>query len=109
LGIGALGPLGLELRVLFLEGVGDVLEEDQPEDDVLVLSGVHAAAESVGHLPELGFVADGGGGVGRSAGVLPGLRHGLPHTFSHRARIGTAKSASPKPALASPSYRTIPA
>ncbi len=53
--------LGLELGVLLLEGVGDVLEEDQAEDDVLVLGGVHAAAQRVGHLPELGFVADGGG------------------------------------------------
>ena len=31
-----------------LEGVGDVLEEDQAEDDVLVLGGVHVAAELVG-------------------------------------------------------------
>jgi len=47
--------------VLLLEGVGDVLEEQQAERDVLVLGGVHAAAQGVGHLPELGFVADGGG------------------------------------------------
>ena len=53
LGVGALRLLGFELRVLLLEGVGDVLEEDQAEDDVLVLGGVHAAAERVGHLPEL--------------------------------------------------------
>jgi len=48
--------------VQLLEGVGDVLEEDQVEDDVLVLGGVHAAAQGVGHLPELGFVADIGRG-----------------------------------------------
>ena len=60
--------LGFELRVLLLEGVGDVLEEDQAEDDVLVLGGVHAAAQRVGHLPELGLVADvGGRAVIRSA------------------------------------------
>ena len=59
LGVGALRLLGDELRVLLLEGVGDVLEEDQAEDDVLVLGGVHAAAQRVGHLPELGLVADG--------------------------------------------------
>ena len=52
----------IELGVLLLEGVGDVLEEDQAEDDVLVLGGVHAAAQRVGHLPELGFVADVGSG-----------------------------------------------
>ena len=37
-----------------LEGIGDVLEEDQPEDDMLVFGGVHGAAQGVGHLPELG-------------------------------------------------------
>ena len=41
--VGALVTLGLQLGVGLLEGVGDVLEEDQPEDDVLVLGGVHAA------------------------------------------------------------------
>ena len=49
--------------MLLLEGVGDVLEEHQAEHDVLVLGGVHAAAQRVGHLPELRFVADGGGCV----------------------------------------------
>ena len=34
-----------------LEGVGDVLEEDQTEHDVLVLGGVQAAAQGVGHAP----------------------------------------------------------
>jgi hypothetical protein len=63
-GVGALRLLGDQPGVLFLEGVGDVLEEDQSEHDVLVLGGVHAAAQRVGHLPELGFVAEGGGGVG---------------------------------------------
>jgi len=60
-GIGTLRLLGDELGVLLLEGVGDVLQEDQAEDDVLVLGGVHRAAQGVGHLPELGFVADGDG------------------------------------------------
>ena len=36
-----------------LEGVGDVLEEDQPEHDVLVLGGVHVPAELVCGGPEL--------------------------------------------------------
>ena len=67
-GVGALSFLGFERGVLLLEGVGDVLEEDQAEDDVLVLGGVHVAAQGVGHLPELGFVADGGGGGGFLAG-----------------------------------------
>ena len=62
--VGALVGLGLELSVCLLEGVGDVLEEDQPEHDVLVLGGVHAAAQRVGHLPELGLVAGGDAVVG---------------------------------------------
>ena len=43
--------LGLQLGVLLLEGVGDVLEEDQAEDDVLVLGGVHVGAQHVGGVP----------------------------------------------------------
>ncbi len=46
-------PLGLQLGVLLLEGVGDVLEEDQPEDDVLVLTRIHRAAQRVRSRPEL--------------------------------------------------------
>ena len=63
-----------QLRVGFLEGVGDVLEEYEAEDDVLVLGGVHAAAEGVGHAPELGAVVEGLAGVGASGGhgVSPG-------------------------------------
>jgi hypothetical protein len=53
--------LGLKLRVLGLEGVGDVLEEDQAEDNVFVLGGVHAAAQGIGHPPQLGLIADVGG------------------------------------------------
>ena len=34
------------------EGVGHVLEEDQAEDEVLVLGGVHRAAQLVGGLPQ---------------------------------------------------------
>ena len=63
---GVLAPLGEHLGAVLLEGVGDVLEEDETEDDVLVLGGVHAAAQGVGHAPQLGAVA--GGAVG------PGLR-----------------------------------
>ena len=73
LGVGALGPLRFELRVLRFEGVLDVREEDPPEDDVLVLRRVHVVAERVGGGPELGFEAGVGGGAG-----FPGLalRHG---------------------------------
>ena len=44
--------------MLRLEGVGDVLEEDQAEDDVLVLGRVHVVAERVGGRPELGLEAE---------------------------------------------------
>jgi len=44
-------PLGLQHFVLRLEGIGDVLQEDQAKDDVLVLGGVHAAAQRIGHPP----------------------------------------------------------
>ena len=42
--IGAALRVGDQHRVLFFEGVRDVLEEDQAKDDVLVLRGVHRAA-----------------------------------------------------------------
>jgi hypothetical protein len=61
--IGAGLSVGFELGVLGFEGVGDVLEEDQAEDDVLVLGGVHVVAQRVGGFPELGFVAEGGGSL----------------------------------------------
>ena len=44
--------------MFLLEGVRDVLEEDQAKDDVLVLGGVHAATQRVGGLPELLLEAD---------------------------------------------------
>ena len=39
----------------FLDGVGDVFEEDEAEDDVLVFRRVHVVAELVGGKPELGL------------------------------------------------------
>ena len=50
--------------VVFLEGVGDVFEEDEAEDDVLVFRRVHVVTELVGGEPELGLEAEVGGGVG---------------------------------------------
>jgi len=47
LGVGALVDLGLEVGAGLLEGIQDVLEEDETEHDVLVLGGVHVAAQSV--------------------------------------------------------------
>ena len=55
LGVGARvrGGLRHQGRVLLLEGVANVLEEDEAEDHVLVLGGVHVVAEGVGHLPQV--------------------------------------------------------
>jgi hypothetical protein len=82
LGVSALGLLGQQRGVLLLEGVGDVLQEQQAEADVLVLGGVHAAAQGIGHLPELGFVADVGGGRALRLGHFLARGHRLPQ-LSH--------------------------
>ena len=63
--------------MLFLEGVGDVFEEDQAEDDVLVLGGVHVAAQLVGGLPELLLEAEIG-----AVGLLFGRRRGPSHKLN---------------------------
>ena len=76
-----LGPLGFQAGVRFLESVRDVLQEDEPEDYMLVLGGIHAAAEGVGHLPEFGFIAGGStpaAGLGvRAAFVVLGRPRGI--------------------------------
>ena len=54
-GAGAFAFAGLEFGVQNLEGVGDVLEEDEAEHHVLVLGGVDVLAQLVGGLPELLF------------------------------------------------------
>jgi hypothetical protein len=54
-GVGTLRLLRFELGVLRLECVGNVLEKNQAEDDVLVLRRVHVIAERIRHAPELRF------------------------------------------------------
>src|SRR4030095_7493775 len=51
---------------------------DKAEDDMLLLTHVHAATQTVGHLPEFGLVAGGGGGVVRDGCVLLHVWHMLP-------------------------------
>ena len=46
-------PFGFQFLVEFLEGVGDVFQEDEGEDDVLVFCGVDVASEGIGSSPEL--------------------------------------------------------
>ena len=49
----SLVDFGFQFLVEFLEGIGDVLEEDEGEDDVLVFCGVDVASEGIGSSPEL--------------------------------------------------------
>ena len=44
-----------DLFALRGEGIGDVFEEDEAEDDVFVVGGVQLGAEFVGGFPEVGF------------------------------------------------------
>ncbi len=46
------GEFPLQLVEAFIEGVGDVLEEDEAEDDMLVFSGIHVRPQLVGSRPE---------------------------------------------------------
>ena len=54
-GVGAHVCFADQLGVQALEGVGDVAQEDQAEDDVFVFGGVDVFAQFVGRFPELGF------------------------------------------------------
>ena len=49
-----------KLVVQFFEGVGDIFQEDQAEDDVLVFRRIHVVAELVCGEPKFGLKADGG-------------------------------------------------
>jgi len=43
---------GLQLGAALLEGVGDVLQEDQAQHDVHVVAGVDIGAQAVGRVPQ---------------------------------------------------------
>ena len=43
-----------------LERIGNVLEEDQAENHMLVFCGVHGATQGVRHRPQLGLMAGDG-------------------------------------------------
>jgi hypothetical protein len=53
--VGAQRPLCFQPGALFLEGVGDVLEEDQAKHHVLVFGCVHVGTQHVSGLPQLPF------------------------------------------------------
>jgi hypothetical protein len=71
--------------VFGLEGSGDVLEEDQPQDDVLVIGGLEVLAELVGRQEQLSLEAEVGPAVSFGCllgGFLPGTS--LGHIFAHQ-------------------------
>ena len=45
-------------RPLCLESIRNVFEEDEPQGDVLVVGGLHVAAELIGRRPELRLEAE---------------------------------------------------
>ncbi len=47
-----------------LEGIGDVFQEDQPEGDMLVVAGLHVAAQFVGGLEQFGLETEVSGRIG---------------------------------------------
>jgi hypothetical protein len=49
-----------ELGAVFLKGIGDVFEEDETGNDVLVFRSFHVVLQLVGGEPELCLKADGG-------------------------------------------------
>ena len=84
LGVGIL--IRQQSLISSLEGVRDVFQEDQAEDDVLVFRRVHVVAELVGGSPELGFEAEVGGAGTRGRG---GFR------FGHGGWLKTAGGMPP--------------
>jgi len=67
---GRVGHGGGEGGAALGEGVLDVLQEQEAEDDVLVFRGVHIVAEEVGGLPEGALEAEAAcrfGGLGQGA------------------------------------------
>lgn len=46
--------------MVFVEGVGDVFQEDEAEDDVFVFRRVHVVPELIRCQPKLGLKANGG-------------------------------------------------
>jgi len=65
IGTGVVALSSEEFGAVFLEGVGDVFQENQPEDDVLVFRCIHVVSQLVSSEPELGLEADVGSGVFR--------------------------------------------
>ena len=100
--------LGLDLPAALLEGVRDVLQEHQAQDHVLVLGGIHGAAQLVRGLPEgvLEFLHGGRGEVhlqfrghywvpsvcGSASLVLGSVRVRLPPATPSVIRVASSSS-----------------
>src|SRR5206468_7168758 len=56
-GVFGIGPLRTKRLALLVEAVGQPLEEEQAEDEVLVVGGVDRAPEDVGRRPEVSLQA----------------------------------------------------
>src|SRR5207248_128349 len=52
-----IGPLRTKRLTLLVEAVGEPLQEEQPEDEVLVVGGVDRPPEDVGRRPEVSLQA----------------------------------------------------
>ena len=82
--VSTLALLAYELGVPFLECIGDVLEEDQAQDDVLVLRRIHRAPQRVGHAPQLGLIPGGRClGGSRTVGSWPSHTSSCHTTILH--------------------------
>src|SRR5690606_14606168 len=62
--LGGFGAFCQQLCMASFEGIGNVLEKDQAQGDVLVVAGLHAAAQFVGGFEQFGFKAKAGTAVG---------------------------------------------
>ena len=56
--VGALFPFAFEEGVPLLESIGDVFQEEETENDMLVFGRVHTAPQGVGHAPEFSLMDD---------------------------------------------------
>jgi hypothetical protein len=71
----------------FASNASDVLEEDQAEDNVLVLGGIHVVTKRVGGLPECGLEAEISPIPFLFVLSLPRSRHWLCVTFHFRESV----------------------
>jgi len=62
------GFASYELRAMLFEAVGNIFEEDQAKNNVLVFRRIHVAAELISSEPKLSFEANVGRIIGRVLG-----------------------------------------